>query len=75
MNQIPEVDPFGTVTLIIAPDALIDKVVKVKIFQLFELRSSRREEFFADFNVIIHRTADIEEEQYLDLVVQLWNHL
>ena len=60
VNQIPEIDPLGPVALIVAPDAFVDKIMKVEILKMLEFTFRRRKHFFTNPYMVIHRTADIE---------------
>lgn len=60
---------------VVAPDALIDAVVEVEVLQMLELAAGGGEQFLDEADVVVHRTADVEEQQHLDRVVPLRDHL
>ena len=59
----------------IAPHRIVDAIVKIKVDQVLELRARRREQLLADPDVVLHRAADIDEQQQLDGVVTLGHQL
>ena len=50
-------------------------VVEVEVLQVLELGLAGREQLFADFDVGIHRTANVEQQQQLHGVAPLGAHL
>ena len=54
---------------------VIDAVVEIVVFEVLELAAAGREEFFADADVVVHRAADVEEQQHLDGVVTFRTHV
>ena len=53
---------FVVAAFIIAPDAFIDAIMKIKIFKLFEFRPRRGKQFGAGTDVLIHGTPDVKKE-------------
>src|SRR3546814_3708195 len=47
----------------------IDAVVEVEELHVLELGARRREQLLGDADVVVHRAADIEQQQHLHLVV------
>ena len=60
--------------IVVAPHAFVDTVVEVEILEVLEFQPAGREEFLAHLDVVVHRAADIEKQQYLDRVVALGPH-
>jgi hypothetical protein len=48
--------------------------MEVEIFHVLEFGLGRGKHLLAQFDVIVHRAADVEEQQHLDLVVALRPH-
>src|SRR5690606_16724350 len=74
VKHVPGGELLRVAAAIVLPDAFIEAVVEVKILKVLELRARRREEFFAELDVAVHRAADIEENQHIDLVAALRAH-
>ena len=55
-------------TTMVAPDAFVEAVVEVVIFQMFEFGAGGGKQLFDDFDMIVHRSADIEKHQHFDRV-------
>ena len=60
---------------IVFPHALVNEVVEVKVLKVLELGPRRRKQLFADFDVGVHGSTDVEEQQDLHRVVTLGHHL
>src|ERR1700722_3886471 len=56
---------------IVAPDALVQTIVEVEVFEPLELQSRRRKQRLRGLDVPIHRAADVQEQQHLDGVATL----
>jgi len=48
--------------------------VEVEIFEILEFAARGREEFLAELDVAVHRAADVEKDQHVDLVATLGSH-
>ena len=62
---------LGTAARVVAPDELVDTIVEIEEFEVAEFTAHRREQFLAEPDMLVHRAADIEEQQHLHLVVQI----
>ena len=49
--------------------------MEVEVLQVLELGARGREQLLADLDVVVHRAADVEEQQHLHRVVPLRHHL
>src|SRR3546814_9667326 len=60
---------------IVLPDPLVEAVVEVEVFKVLELAARRREQLLAGADMVVHRAADVEEQQHLYRVAPLRDHL
>ena len=70
-QHFPKVRFFCVTTPIVFPNTLVHAVVEIKILEMLEFGSTRGKHLFADANMVVHRSADIEEQQNLHLIVPL----
>jgi len=75
VHHVPQRKALGVAAAVVLPDVVVDAVVEVEVFEVLELAFGRGKHLLADLDVVIHRAADVEEEQHLDLVVALGAHL
>ena len=59
---------------VVPPHRLVDEVVEVEVLQVLELPAGGGEELLAHLHVVVHRAADVEEQQHLHRVVPLRDH-
>ncbi len=59
----------------ILPHRVVEAVVEIEMHEVLELAARRREQLLADPDMVVHRPADIEEQQELHRVVPLRHHL
>ena len=57
------------------PHRVVEAVVEIEMDEVLELAARRREQLLADADMVVHRPADIEEQQQLHRVVPLRHHL
>ncbi len=60
---------------IVFPHIVVNAVVEIEIFQMLEFGLRSGKQLGADLDVVVHRTADVEKQQHLDLVVAFRPHL
>ena len=75
VEDFPGRQTFGHAPTIVFPHRLVDEVVKIETFHVFELGASRREQFLAYLHMGVHRSTNIEKQQYLDRVLSFGTHL
>ena len=68
-------DALVAAAAVVAPDVVVDAVVEVEVLEVAELALRRREQLLADAHVRVHRAADVEEQQHLDPVAPLGQHV
>ncbi len=71
VQQVEGAGPLLPAARVVAPQALVGAVVEVEVHQVLELGARGREQLLAAAHVLVHRTADVEEQQHLDRVVAL----
>ncbi len=49
--------------------------MEIIIFEILEFRPRGRKQLCAAFNILIHGTTDVEQQQYFDRVAALWHLL
>ena len=59
---------------VVLPHRLVDEVVEVEVLQVLELPAGGGEQLLAHLHVVVHRAADVEEQQHLHRVVPLRDH-
>src|SRR3546814_8379283 len=62
-------DTLFPYTTLFRSQLFIDAVVEVEELHVLELGARRREQLLGDADVVVHRAADIEQQQHLHLVV------
>src|SRR5437870_6287948 len=60
---------------VVAPDVIVDAVVKVEIFEMPEFALGRRKELLADADVWLHRPTNVEEKEHFDTVAPLGDQM
>ncbi len=59
---------------IVFPQALVNEIVKIEILEMLEFAARRREQLFANADVVVHRAADIETQEHFNGVVPFGHH-
>ncbi len=59
---------------VVLPHGFIDEIVEVEVLEVLELAARGGEEFLADAHVVVHRAADVEEQQDFHGIVPLGDH-
>ncbi len=59
----------------VSPHRIVDAIVKIKVDEVLELGARRREHLLTDPDVVLHRSADIDEQQQLHGIVPLGHEL
>src|SRR5579863_5427732 len=59
---------------IVPPQRLVGKVVKIVVLEVLEFAARSRKQFLAGLHVIVHRPADVEQQQHLHYIVPLRLH-
>jgi hypothetical protein len=54
---------------VVLPHVVVQAVVEVEIFHVLEFALGRGKHLLAQLDVVVHRAADVEKQQHLDLVV------
>src|SRR5581483_1175082 len=62
-------DAFARTQPVVAPQRGVDEIVEIVVLETLEFALRRAEQRFADGDVIVHRTADVEQQQDLHRVV------
>src|SRR5690606_2194545 len=75
VQQVQRRGAFAGAAHVVLPHAFVDEVVEVEILQMLELGFAGTEQFLADLDVGVHRTADVQQQQELDRVASLRAHL
>jgi hypothetical protein len=71
VDDVEQREALGVAAPVVAPHAFVDAVVEVEVFEVLELQPAGGEELLAHLDVVVHRAADVEEQQHLDRVVAL----
>ena len=60
---------------VVLPHEVVDAVVEVVELEVLELGLGGREQLLDALDVLVHRAADVHQQQHLDVVVALGHHL
>ena len=74
-HQLDGADVLVEAPPIVAPQRFIGEIVEIEMLEMLELAARRGKQLLAGLDVIVHRAADIEQQQYLHHVVPLRHHL
>src|SRR5690606_938333 len=75
VKYVPGVHLLCVAATIVLPHAFIKAVMKVEIFEILELGTRGGEKLLAKLDMAVHRAANIEEDQHIDLVTAFRHQL